>query len=321
MSFKDIKGQGSATAFLKAAIKSDKVSHAYLFTGAPGVGKMLTAVKFAKALNCLAASGDKPCEECVSCKKISSSNHPDVSVVGPDEDESSVKIEKVRQIIRDISLKPYEGRHRVFIIDRADSMTDEAQNAFLKTLEEPPKDSVLILVSDSTGSILSTIASRTQAVRFFPIGTDEVRKILEDEYKLEIDKAHILSRFTSGSLGTAVRLNEEDFFNKRARIIKAISYRSLLDSEFDNVSKSDFKIYLNVMLTYFRDILAVKAGVAHADLINIDRKDMIIEEAGRMKFEELDRIIKQVSLTGSFLDRNVNTKLAFSALGLSLSIS
>ena len=320
MSFRDIKGQDRAVSFLKGSIKSNKVAHAYLFTGPGGIGKKLTAVKFAKALNCLSRSGEKPCGACASCRKIDSNNHPDVFLATPEKEGASIKIEKMRELIKSMALKPYEAAFKVFIIDDAGSMTEEAQNAILKTLEEPPKDSVLILIAADQDSLLPTIASRAQNVRFFPFDIESLKNILVNNYEMDASRAHILANITCGRLGEALRYNGEDFFNKRIRVIKGLVNRTFFDSDFEGLSKSDFKLYLDIMLTYFRDILVAKASSDKTGLVNVDKAAEISAEAKQMKFDELDRVIKQLILTNSFLDRNVNMKLAMASLGLSLTV-
>jgi DNA polymerase III subunit delta' len=217
MSFDNIKGQDRAIGFLRCAIQNNRVGHAYVFFGPEGVGKRLTAVNFAKALNCAApkdggpcdpstGSGSHPkpvagCDECISCRKIDAMNHPDFIVLSPEKDSALIKIDAVRELARDISLKPYEARKKVYIIDDAALMKHEAQNALLKTLEEPVTDSVLILVTGDISRLFSTIRSRAQEVRFFPLAADEVKEVLIGVHGIEKTRAHILAHISSGTPG------------------------------------------------------------------------------------------------------------------------
>ena len=319
MSFENIKGQSSAVDFLKSSIENDRVSHAYMFIGPSGIGKKLTAVNFAKALNCLSPKHSGPCDACAQCKKIDASNHPDFAVFSPAKEDSSLSIDKVRALTRDIGLKPYEGRKKVYIIDSANSMTQEAQNALLKTLEEPPSDSVLILIAENVNAIFSTIQSRVKRVRFFPLASDEVARILVDNYKLDAKRAQVLSGISSGELGKALKYEKEGFFEKRGRIIDSLVSGSFADSDLEGFSKSDLRLALDVMLTWYRDILIAKAGACtRAALVNIDKADIIDAEAKKTGFKELNNMISQVISTCSFLDQNVNPKLAMGVLGLNL---
>lgn len=318
MSFRDIKGQNSAIEFLKSYIVNDKVSHAYMFIGPAGVGKKLAAINFAKALNCLDPKDGNSCDNCAQCKKIDASNHPDVLTFAPDKENSSFGIDKIRAVTKDISLKPYEGRKKVYILDSADSMTQEAANALLKTLEEPVSDSVLILIVQNINSIFSTVQSRAKRVRFFPLPAGEIRKILTDNYKVDEKRADLLSRISSGELGKALKYNDASFFEKRSRIIDGLRNGALLDSDFDGFSRSDLRLALDIILTWYRDILITKTGLNQSALINIDKSDLIQSEAKRSSFDGLNSIIDQVILTGSFLDQNVNPKLAMGVLGINI---
>ncbi len=200
MSFKDIKGEDSAIAFLKASLKNNRIYHAYIFCGPNGVGKRLTALNFAKALNCAASngasddacdpstgSGSNPehsqkvdaCDNCGPCKKIDSLTHLDVSILRPAKEGGSISIDEIRALIKNISFKAIEGRKKICIIDGAESMKHEAANAILKTLEEPPADSVLILITENLKALFHTIVSRSQVVRFFPLGLKEIEEILK----------------------------------------------------------------------------------------------------------------------------------------------
>lgn len=285
MSFKDIKGQNSAIDFLKNSSVSGRTSHAYIFLGPSGVGRKLTALNFAKFLNCHAPDDNRPCDECPSCRKVDSRNHPDIFLVSPEKSGSSIGIDKIRTVIKNVGLKPYEAGTKVYIIDDASSMTQEAQNALLKTLEEPPSDSVLIFISDKSGGLLSTIESRCQIVKFF-------------------------------SIDAALKYKDEKLLKKRLQILDGITDGSLFDSDFEGLSKPDLRSYLDIMLTWYRDILVTKADpTLKSLLVNADRTRIIEEEALRMDFAFLDKAIKQIILTGQFLDQNINPKLAMSTLG------
>lgn len=318
MSFKDIKGQDRAISFLKGSMASGRISHAYIFYGPGGVGKKLAALNFAKAANCLGADADG-CDACASCKKIDSSNHPDVLLLKPEEEGGAIGIDDVRALIKDASLKPYEARKKFYIIDDADRMKEEAQNAILKTLEEPPSDSVLILIAESPGRLRSTITSRCQAVKFFALGAEDVKEILVKKHGVDAAKAHILSCLASGRPGEALRYKDEEFFARRDRVVTALANGTFFESDFDKLSKADLKAYLNILLTWYRDILIAKTGLdGGPEVMNIDRKDAVMAEAANIGFDRLYDIIRQVVSTSYFVEQNANPKLAMAALALSI---
>lgn len=319
MSFESLKGQDSALLFLKRSLETKRVAHAYIFAGPSGVGKKLTALNFAKALNCKSGLPDRPCDTCASCKKIDSSNHPDVSILKPERKEKkdalSIRIERIRELIKSIGMRPYEGRFKIYIIDDAELMTQEAANALLKTLEEPPPESVLILLTKNPRLVPRTIQSRSQAVKFFPLKADDVKEILVKVHKMDDARAHISSRLSSGSLGEALKFKDEAFFDKRCGLIDGLLNSKFFDSDFEAVSKEDLKLYLALMLSWYRDILITKAGMEDSAIVNLDKKDAIAEEAKRMNMDYLENAIKEIIQTNSYLDQNANMKLAMGVLG------
>lgn len=170
-----VRGQKPALALLQRALEQERVAHAYLFAGPAGVGKRTTARLFAQGLVC--TGEERPCGSCAACRRAAHGNHPDIHWIEPD--GSSVRIEQVRELRRNAALRPYEARRKVFVLAGADAMTEQAQNALLKTLEEPPGEAVLILIADAPGRLRETILSRTQMVRFGLLGLREVAGVLQ----------------------------------------------------------------------------------------------------------------------------------------------
>jgi DNA polymerase-3 subunit delta' len=316
MSFKDIRGNKEAVSFLRESASSGRVANAYIFSGQEGIGKTFTALAFAKAINCLSPDGDLSCDRCPSCKKIDSSNHPDVFVISPEKKGASVKIDDVRAVIKDTGLKPYEAKAKVYIIDEADSLTEEAANALLKTLEEPSAASVLILITERPTALLPTIRSRCQIVNFFPLDGASIEELLAASHNVDSVKARLLGRISCGSLSKALELKDSGFFDKRERIINALSSDTFSDLDFDKTPRADLKAVLDIMLTWYRDILVMKAG--DRKLVNVDKEGLISAEARRIGFAKLDGILKRIMLTQTYLDQSANPKLAIAALGLIL---
>jgi DNA polymerase III subunit delta' len=214
MSFNDILNQAKAKEILAGQIKQNKIAHAYLFLGNDGVGRKKTAMEFAKVLNC---QGD---ENCQSCRKIDKGIHPDVQLVDfewqarfEDKDlqlQKSIKIDTVRELQKRVNLKPGEGKWRVFIIEPAEKITLEAANSLLKTLEEPPAWTLMILLAKNKENLLPTIVSRAQVINFGPLDTKDIRDFLITKYGTDKEKAETLAVKAEGSLGAAVRLLESD---------------------------------------------------------------------------------------------------------------
>lgn len=296
MPFENIKGHSEAIVFLEGAVKSGRLSHAYIFTGSAGIGKKLVAVSFAGALQCKGAN---------------------LSLIAPDKEGGSISIDKMRDLMKNISLKPYEGTRNVFIIDDAGSLTQEASNALLKTLEEPPAGAVIILIAETTEELLPTIVSRAQVVRFSAFRPEELKDILIKDYSMDEVRAHILSYLSSGRLGEALKYDTEDFSQRRDSIIKGLKDGTFFDSDFEGVSRSRMKSYLDIALSWYRDILITKAGIVNEpQLFNIDRKEEVFREAGRMELGRLNNAIKEIISTASLIDQNANLKLAMSVLGI-----
>lgn len=318
MSFADLKGQEAAVTFLKSSLKSEKLSHAYVFCGPSGVGKMLAAINFAKALVCANKVSLEPCDSCPACKKIEEFTHPDVFMLRPEKEGQAIKIDDVRQLIKDIYLKPFEAKKKVYIIDEAQDMKHEAANALLKTLEEPPTDSILILIADNLKALFHTIVSRSQVVRFYPLRYDLIKELLIKEHGMDEAKAHVLSRLSCGSLGEVTRYKDEDIYEKRSSLINSVTKRSIAELSFDDLPKEKVKLYLDILLTWFRDILTAKAGADNSMLVNVDKIDYISSEAKRLSFKYLEDVIDNIILTLSYLDQNANAKLAMSVLNIKI---
>lgn len=321
MSFSDIKGQARPIEIIKEYIKQPSVSRGYLFTGPDGIGKRLLAKTLSKALNCQTQTIDS-CDKCPSCLKIEQNQHPDVHLID-DSDSNSIKIEDIRTLQKNINLRPYEGRKNVFIIDNAHNLTSEAANALLKILEEPPKDSLLILVSSKIALLFKTIVSRCQILKFYPMERVLLGDILKNDYGLDDNLVHFLSFFSEGRLGFALKLKDTDIFREKNRIIdefciKKNSPRGHLNN-FAVADRQKFRAILNILMTWFRDIYLLKSGLPYRQLINLDRKQDLAEAARTYSFFKLDEALNCLSASLLRLEQNINIKLLLSNLKWSLS--
>lgn len=312
MSFKEIVGQDTAIKFLKQAISSNELPPAYLFLGIDGIGKRLTALNLAKALNCQGEKADS-CDQCPSCRKIGNLNHPDIILIGLAEGKSFIQIEQIRQMQYQLGLKPIEGRRKIVIIAEADFLKNpEASNALLKTLEEPPGQSLIILTASNSSRIFPTIISRTQMVKFFPLKDDEIKKILIKEYEVPENEANILSRLSQGSIGWALRLKDKDILKKRDLIIDNLISQ---DNNFweDMFAQSTFKVnfldVLDILAIWYRDLLILKIAGSEDELINWDRKQDLETFGQNYNLESIDKIINLIFELRRETEQNLNPKL------------
>lgn len=306
--FSEIIGQERAIRFLKQAMAREKMPHAYLFVGIHGVGKTTTAMALTQALNCHEPVEGDGCGKCRSCRQIQGGNFPDLMTVNPD--GHFVKIEQIRELNRSFSFKPVSGRYRVSIVRQAESMTEEAANSFLKTLEEPPEGNILILNVTEPLDLLPTIVSRCQKVSFRPIPAPLLTKWLIDHRQLAESRAAVLARISEGSLGRALEMGDDVFFQKRQDYISQLqglpefSALELLDMAVDLSGKgkrkeSDAQVRghvditgpLGIWKTCYRDLLLLKMGCGEDQLINIDYLDELKKLSENYRIQPLVQCI------------------------------
>lgn len=314
MSFKNIKGQERPIEIIRECVKDSRQAKGWLFTGPEGIGKKLVAKTFAKALNCQEEFLGDSCDNCVSCRKIENVSHPDIFYVD-DSESGSVKIEDIRQMQKNLSLRPYEGRKKVYIIDNAHNFTPEASSAVLKILEEPPENSVIILISSKPAQLFKTVVSRCRVLKFYPMRRQELKSILMNDYGLDCACAHFLAYFSEGRLGDALRLKDEGLFKQKNTIIDEIIYNNktgVNKTELDD--RQSLRRALNIVTVWFKDIYLAKAGRAGQELINIDRKDDLLKSAREYTFAELDNVVNNISDSLLGIEQNLNVKLLLSNL-------
>lgn len=322
MSFKEIIGHRRSVRLLQKAILNNHLPQAYLFLGREGIGKRLTALTLAKALNCEEGKEDC-CEKCLSCRKIEDFNHPDVSVIYPD--GQFIRIDKIRQLQRSLSYRPYEGKKRVCILDGADRMKAEGANALLKTLEEPPPDTLLILLATERDLLLPTIVSRCQQVRFTSLPINQMIEELTRRLSMEKREAKTVAELSQGSLGRALEMFNHEVWEKRPKIIQ-----DLMDLPSQDVQRAftiaeslaDFgeslPLVFPVMISWYRDLIIWNEQKDVDRLINQDFYEEIRERAVLMSRRSLVRRIEAINQMSKALSRNVNRLLAMESLMLQL---
>lgn len=326
MSFDQIRGQEKAIAILRNALGNDRLAHAYLFIGPEGVGKHLTALTLAKAMNCQSPpeAGDC-CEKCPSCIKVNSSNHADVIAVEPEGE--FIKIDQVREIQKRLRFRPMEGGRRACIIDPADQMKAEASNALLKILEEPPRDTHLLLITARPHQLLSTILSRCQWVKFKPLSQPDIAQILKKDKGLDEEKARFYASLAGGSAGQAVSLSARVDFQKRLDWLQVFSDLPQKSTEevfetCERLAKEEEEIgdLMDLWKIWVRDltVFKVQGDRTKEGLINHDLLSTVEKDAAKSTFDRLEGIFSLISEVQRSLAYNVNKQLALETLMLEI---
>jgi DNA polymerase-3 subunit delta' len=266
MALKDIIGHEKPLRILLGTIKRERVPTSILFSGDSGIGKMLTALNYAKALNCLSPVDSDACDKCASCLKINSSSHPDVAAIIPENDE--IKIDIVRQAEETLSLKPYEGKKKVLIMDDADTMNIGAANAFLKTLEEPPPGSVIILLSANPDRLPDTIRSRCMHVRFRPLPAEAFLKVLS--LITDTKETGQFAGLASGRPGVSIT---KDFAADKKWFMDILNAMLRGETRCAWADKADIKKWLDLCLVWLRDIAVYHVTGKEADLLYGNKRD------------------------------------------------
>lgn len=325
-------GQTRVVSLLQHSLVSGMLAHAYLLAGPAHVGKMTLAVNLAQALNCDAP--EKPCLTCNSCTRIAAGTHADVRVTGltRNEDDSEAKlisIEQIKDIQHAASLPPFEGKHKVFIIDGAELLSIEAANCLLKTLEEPVDKVTFILLTVNEKLIPSTVISRCQRLDMPPLSIAEESRGLEEQYGIEPERARLFAGLSHGCPGWALNAFRDDGLLRQRKqeidrllgIIKAgneerFACVAQLASRFSQNRGAVYDV-LDLWLDFWRDLLLVRLGAG--DMItNIDRKNEMVELAGGYRPASLRNYIDSIRSAGVQLRHNVNARLALEVLVLDI---
>ena len=323
--FRDIIGQEQIKEHLLNAISAKKVSHAYIINGEKSSGKEFIARVFAMALQC-EGEGEEPCQVCHSCRQALSDNHPDIVRV-THEKPNTIGVDDIRgQVNNDVGLKPYSGPYKVYIIGEAEKMTAQAQNAILKTLEEPPQYAVIILLTSNVNSLLPTILSRCVVLNMKPVADELVKKYLMEQLKVPDYKAEICVAFARGNVGKAKALaSSEDFENVKAEALSLLKYIHEMDlSEVIAAVKKimEYKLeindYLDICSIWYRDVLLFKATHDMNHLVFREETQALRRTAQHSSYEGIETILKALENAKRRLDANVNFELTMELLILTI---
>jgi DNA polymerase-3 subunit delta' len=311
-----IVGQETAVSLLRRAVAADQIAHAYAFVGPPGVGRRLTALAFAQAALCPAQG----CGHCASCRRVAAGRHPDCQLVTPTAPRDNprgaqaLRIEQVREVEHWAALAPLEGRRKVFVLDEADRMTLPAAQALLKTLEEPPSRTLLVLIVANPRALPATVLSRCQRVRFRPLPEPQAAAVLEAT-GIGPDESRLLARLAQGQVGLALGTELEAVTGRRAQALAlaAVPLARLalaLDEAGVDRDRAAVAAYLETYRFWYRDALCLAAGLDPAYLVNADRVEDLRALGERIPVARLAQALGVIREAWLALEENVTPRLA-----------
>ena len=329
MFFNDIIGQPAAVNIFRQVLDSSRLSHAYIFLGPSGVGKFLFARTLAKILMCENKNADwtqKGDDSCRSCKWIDKNCHPNLKITEVAKGSQKISIDAVIAIEKELMLMPFSKTRRVFIVNEAERMSEEAFNAFLKTLEEPVKDTVIILVTSNLASLPQTVVSRCQVIRFYPLEQSLVTKHLETHLKIKHEDALLLSHLADGSIGDACKLHSQNLLVQREHLIKGLlndnSERLAKDiiayaknnSQDTEGLRGEIIWQLKIIGLFIRDALWLHHGLPDNKLLNKDRITETKQYQRRYNYKQVERLLERLLKSERYIRLNANYSLVVESL-------
>ena len=323
--FKDVVGRKDLVSYIQKAVTQKQISHAYILNGERGAGKKMFAQLFAMTLQC-ERGGAEPCNECHSCRQALSGNHPDIIRV-VHEKTNTISVEEVRvQINNDIMIRPYNGKYKIYIVPDADMMTVQAQNALLKTIEEPPEYAVIFLLTENAESLLPTILSRCVMLKIKNVKDALIKKYLMEQMQIPDYKADVCTAFAQGNMGRAIMLATSEHFNEiKEETLQMMKY--IKDMELPELLKalkslSSYKVevddILDLISVWYRDVLLYKATKDINGVIFSDQMKYIKESANTSSYEGIETILKALEKAKTRLKANVNFELVMELLLLTI---
>jgi DNA polymerase-3 subunit delta' len=323
MSFADILGHERIVEVLRRSLRTGKTAHSYLFEGISGCGRKKTALALIQALFCKALP-DAACGECPSCRKVAGGNHADIHLIEPLPDKRDISIDQLRALQRELSLRPYEAPRKACIIEPAERMNTHSANSLLKTLEEPPGNALIILLTENAGMLLPTIRSRCQLIRFSHLSPEHVQTLLE-RGGTAAETASLLAPMSGGSMEQAYGLDSESLVARREAVLKALETVDI--NRIATVFGASEELYvpkdrdatveiLDMMLSFFRDAVHLSAG--SSDILNRSIRPSIESISKRRSFSRNLELLNIIFETRRAIQRNANEKLALDHLFMNM---
>lgn len=325
MPFSSLIGNERIKKLLMRAVVEGRIGQGLTLSGPRGVGKFQFALALAQAVNCDSPAQGDACGRCLQCSKIAAREHGDVQVIT--RDGAFIKIAQTREMSREAQYRPFEGRRRVMIVDEADRMREEAASSILKTLEEPPDTTLIILVTSKPYALLETIRSRCQTLSFGPIQADEIEAYLIKSGRTEKDSG-LISRFAGGSLGNALEIDLEEHREKRRPLLELVealalkrdTVRLLGSAEYlgRKLDRAEFERQIVVLMGLLEDLFHLKLGAPREGATNLDVSDRLLSVAEAMTLGQIMGLIEGIEKLCQDLSRNVNRQLALESVLLTV---
>ena len=315
MGFDEIVGQRRQVDILRQALSSGRLHHAYLFIGPEGIGKHTLALALAKAVHCETSAADY-CASCVNCRRIADGNHPDVRIIEPAVGKKEISIQQVRDFERELNYRSFTGKRKIMIIDPATLLNLASQNALLKTLEEPPQDSLIILIASSAGGLLPTVRSRCLRIPFAPLTRAEVAQYLRSRQGMSGEEVEFLAAMSMGSIGAAVGLDTQAYVEKRrvwggiVGALKSGDYQAaIIAAEALAGNRDDALKFLAWAQSWYRDLLVYGVVGGDSDLVNLDMGEQIAQQAKLVRSEQGIAALSASSRAAAGIHRNLNRRM------------
>ncbi|MCR4896351.1 MAG: DNA polymerase III subunit delta [Lachnospiraceae bacterium] len=320
--FKDIVGQQHIKMQVKSAIEEGRVGHAYIISGERFCGKEFLARTLAQTLVC-EKGGTEPCGECHACILAEHHNHPDIVTVTHEDHPNSIGVDEVRdQIVDDVIIRPYSAPYKIYLVPEAEKMTPQAQNALLKTLEEPPAYVVIMLLTTATSVFLPTVRSRCEELAMKPVSDGELRRFLMEVKGMPDYHTDMCVAYAQGNVGKALQLNNSDEFEtirKAAMALVKKQHEMPLSEKISLVQsmakyKMDPEEFLDVVLVWYRDVLLYKATGEIERLVNASDLAVIRKVADRCSYEGIEEVLEAIEKAKARLRANVNFEMTMELL-------
>jgi DNA polymerase-3 subunit delta' len=317
MPFADLVGNDRIKKLIMRGVAENRIRQGLILAGPEGIGKHRFALALAQAVNCRQTIEGDACGVCVSCKKINDAEHPDVLTI--ERDGQFIKIDQMRSMSQAAQYRPYEGRRRVYIIEDAERLNERASNSILKTLEEPPDTTLLLLVTSKPYSLLETIRSRCQILTFAPLTFDELVAHLSKQGNRPREEVELLARLARGSIGRALEIDPNEYRQKRNTMLQLVetmlvgrdTVRLMRAAEYlgRKLERDEFDDHIDVLMVILSDIFHLKLGASPDSIINADIVERMISLSEPTSLEAITSWVDSLEVLMQALPRNVNRQL------------
>ena len=320
--FDEVVGQEYIVKILKNTIKNKRIAHAYLFAGPRGTGKTTIAKLFAKAINC-EDFNEEACDNCPSCLAFKENNHPDIIELDA---ASNNSVDDIREIIEQVPYSPIVGKYKVYIIDEAEKMTVQAQNALLKTIEEPPEYAVILFLTNTLDVLLQTVRSRCIIMNLRSVDTKLIQQYLMQKYQLPDYQARVCAAYAQGNVGKAIMMATSEHFREMQdfllRLLKRVDdmevYEIVAAIHDMTAYKMDIRDLIDLMMVWYRDVLILKATEDINQLVYQDEHKYLQKKATTSSYEGLNNIMEALEKAKVRLNANVNFDITMEMLLLTI---